>query len=60
MVVVVDAVAYGVEAVVVADVEAVAEVDYICHAFTGDAVDCRAGETEGQMLLNQFRYLYAG
>ena len=39
-VVVVDTVADRVEAVVVAYVEAVAEIDYICHAFTGDTVDC--------------------
>ena len=46
MVVVVDSVAYGVEAVVVADVEAVAKVYYIGDSFTGDAVDCASGEAE--------------
>lgn len=66
MLVVVNSVANGIEAVVVTDVKAIAEVDYICHAFTGDSVYCAARETDGEMFyyflgnLNVGGCLYSG
>lgn len=59
MLVVVESVAYGVEAVVVADVETVAKIDYICHAFTRYALHCLTWESESQMVGYGLRHLYA-
>ena len=38
MIVVMNTVAYGVEAVVVADMKSISKIYYICNAFTCDAV----------------------
>ncbi len=56
MIVVVYAVAYGVEAVVVADVEAIAKVDYICDAFTSDALYFIAWEAECEVICDCLRH----
>ncbi len=58
MIVVVYAVAYGVEAVVVADVEAIAKVDYICHAFTSDALNLIVWETECKVISDCLGHYY--
>ena len=49
---------YRVVAVVVADMKAVSKIDYICHAFTCDAIHCIAGKTKGEMLYNLFWHHY--
>ena len=58
-VVVVGAVAYRIVAVVVADVQTVAEVDYICHAFTGYALYRLAGEAESEVIADRLGHFYA-
>ena len=58
MLVIMDSVAYGIEAVVVADMQTVAEIDYICHAFTGNTLHCLTGKSESQMVGYGLRYLY--
>ena len=55
---VVDSVAYRIEAVVVTNMEAVSEVDYICHAFTGYTLYFLAGEAQCQVVGYGFRYFY--
>ena len=59
MLMVVYTVANGIETVVVADVETVSEIDYICHAFTGYTLHCLTGESESQMVGYGLRHLYA-
>ncbi len=58
MLVVVITVAYGVEAVVVADMLAVAEIYYICHAFTCDPLYSLARETKCEMVCDGLWHYY--
>ncbi len=58
MIVIVYSVANGIEAVVVADVKAIAEVDYVCNAFTSDALYFIAWEAECEVVSDFLRHNY--
>ncbi len=58
MLVVVTAVANGVEAVIIGDVEPIAKVDYISDAFTCDTLYFIAWETKCEMICDCLRHYY--
>ena len=55
IIVIVDSVANRIEAVIVADVQTVAKIDYVCHAFASDALNSLVRETDRKMRGYQLR-----
>lgn len=51
-------IAYRIETVVVTDMETITKIYHVCHSFTGDTIDSRAGEADREMFGDQFRYYY--